>query len=138
MADTIPFDIYNKTGDVFAKRRMLFTLKTTKTIPTDDDKSVGIVTRYFAKYTAKRIGEIYEISEQDYTLIEDNALFRKTKIDWIIKGRLHDSVLTLVDGTSILIKGVISQNQELSAIANDEVPGLIQHLQDHMEYWIGE
>jgi hypothetical protein len=46
--------------------------------------------------------------------------------------------VTFFDGSSILVKGVISQNQALIDIANEKIPGIVYHLQNHMEYWVGE
>lgn len=138
MANSIPVSIYNQLGDINVKKQMLQLLKHTQPVLTEDEKEIGIKTRYFAKYQADRHGSIYELSLSDYNQIENNPLFQKTKINWIIKGRLEDTVLTLIDGTSILIKGVISQNQALLAIAEESVPGILQHVQNHMEYWIGE
>ncbi len=138
MAEDISLGVFNSIGNRYAKQQMLQTLKVTKPIVTNNDIEEGIKTRYFARYKSDRYGTIYELSEGDYFAIEQNSLFQKTKIDWIIRGRLQDIALTLGDGTSMLVKGVISQNQALLAIANEKIPGIIQHLQNHMEYWSGE
>lgn len=138
MSSNIPLNIFGAIGDVSTKEKLLQTLKNTQPVITENDKQVGVKTRYFARYQAHRNGSIYEVSESDYSIIEDNGLFQKVKIDWIIRGRLQDTALTIGDGTTILIKGVISQNQALLAIASETMPGIMQHLQNHMEYWAGE
>lgn len=138
MSSNIPLNVFQSIGNIESKRKMLQLLKYTQPIITDYDKEIGIKTRYFARYQADKRGSIYEISEDDYSIIEKNGLFQKVKINWIIKGRLQDTALTIGDGTTMLIKGVISQNQALLAIASETVPGIMQHLQNHMEYWIGE
>lgn len=134
----MPVDVYNSIGNTTTKEKLLQTLRSTQPVITDADKQIGVKTRYFARYAAHRNGSIYEISESDYNLIEQNGLFQKVKIDWIIRGRLEDIALTIGDGSTILIKGVISQNQTLLAIASETIPGIMQHLQNHMEYWAGE
>lgn len=138
MSESIPLDVYNAIGNKFVKQKMLQTLRTTQPTITEEDIETGVVTRYFARYQADKNGTIYEVSESDYSSIEQNGLFQKIKINWIIRGRLQDIALTLGDGTSILIKGVISQNQALLAIASEKMPGIMQHLQNHMEFWSGE
>lgn len=134
----IPMNVFNSIGDTDTKSKLLEILKSTQPVISDSDKQIGVKTRYFARYQAHRNGNIYEISESDYNTIEQNGLFQKTKIDWIIRGRLEDIALTIGDGSTILIKGVISQNQTLLAIASETMPGIMQHLQNHMEYWAGE
>lgn len=138
MSESIPLDVYNSLGNKFVKQKMLQTLRITQPVITDEDKEVGVKTRYFARYQADKNGSIYEISEGDYSIVEQNGLFQKVKINWIIRGRLQDIALTLEDGTTILVKGVISQNQALLAIASEKMPGIMQHLQNHMEFWSGE
>lgn len=138
MAQNIPLNIYTILGDSTTKRKMAQLLRNTQPIVTNEEKENGVKTRYFARYKSNRNGSIYELSQLDYNQVENNPLFQKAEIDWIIKGRLQDTVLTFVDGSSIIVKGVISQNQALLAIANDKIPGIIQHLQNHMEYWVGE
>jgi hypothetical protein len=138
MAENIPLNIYNVLGDTNVKQKMTQVLRNTQSSITEEDKLAGIKVRYFARYKADTRGSIYELSYNDYIQIEDNPLFQKVEINWIIKGRLQDTVLTFYDGSSIIVKGVISQNQALLAIANERVPGIIQHLQNHMEYWVGE
>lgn len=138
MANMIPMNVFNSIGDTDTKSKLLEILKSTQPVISDSDKQIGVKTRYFARYQAHRNGNIYEISESDYNTIEQNGLFQKTKIDWIIRGRLEDIALTIGDGSTILIKGVISQNQTLLAIASETMPGIMQHLQNHMEYWAGE
>jgi hypothetical protein len=138
MAQNIPRNIYTLLGNTSTKQKMAQLLRNTQPIVTNEEKENGVKTRYFARYTANRNGSIYELSQLDYNQIENNSLFQKAEIDWIIKGRLQDVVLTFLDGSSIIVKGVISQNQALLSIANEKVPGIIQHLQNHMEYWVGE
>ena len=138
MANRIPMEIYTALGNTSIKQKMTQLLRSTQPAITEEEKSAGIKTRYFARYKADRRGSIYELSDLDYNQIVDNSLFQKVEINWIIKGRLQDTALTFVDGSSIIVKGVISQNQALLAIANEKVSGIIQHLQNHMEYWVGE
>ena len=129
---------YSLLGDPNIKKKMDFVIFNITPILSRDDIANKIKVRYFAKYASQRDGMIYELDGGQYAAIQDNNLFRKTKINWIIRGRLQDIVLTLGDGSNILVKGVISQNQALLAIANDEVPGIMQQMQNHMEYWAGE
>lgn len=138
MADSIAPILFNVLGNVETKQKFTETLINVTPIISKTDIEAGFKTRYFAKYTAQRDGDIYELDGSQYALIEDNALFQKTTINWIIRGPLQDTVLTLKDGTSILVKGVISKNKVLVAIANDNLPGIIRHLVNYMEYWSGE
>jgi hypothetical protein len=51
---------------------------------------------------------------------------------------LEDSVLTLPNGENILVKGVINQNKTLVALAEEELPGIINHLRNYAEFYSGE
>lgn len=138
MANSIPSILFNALGDKQVKQQLLQTLTTTTPFIIEDDITRGFKTRYFAKYTSQRDGTIYELNGSQYAGIENNSLFQKTTINWIIKGPLQDTVLTLKDGTNILVKGVISKNKALVTIANNDVPGIVGYLQNYMEYWSGE
>lgn len=138
MANNISPILFNALGNIQVKQQMLQTL--TSTIPTISqiDIDAGFKTRYFAKYASQRDGTIYEINGSQYASVESNSLFLKTTINWVIKGKIQDTILTLGDGTTILVKGVISTNKGLVTIANDELPGIIRHLQNYLEFWSGE
>lgn len=138
MNNFISAPLFNTLGNTTVKQNMLQTLINVTPIIARTDVDAGFKTRYFAKYTAQRDGDIYELDGSQYALIEDNSLFQKTTINWIIKGPLQDTVLTLKDGTNILVKGVISKNKALVAIANDNLPGINRHLVNYIEYWSGE
>ena len=134
----MPRELFNNLGDQYVKAKMSQTLVSIVPSITKKDIQTGIKTRYFAKYTTQRNGTIYEIDGGQYAYISNNPLFTITTIDWIIRGRLEDRVLTLSGGTSILIKGVLSQNKELLSIAEAELSGITNHLRNYMEFWIGE
>jgi hypothetical protein len=51
---------------------------------------------------------------------------------------LEDTILTLPSGDNILIKGVVSQNKTLLALAEEELPGITNHLRNYVEFWSGE
>jgi hypothetical protein len=138
MSDSISPILFNVLGNTEVKQQMLETLTTTTPSVNLDDINRGFKTRYFARYATQRDGTIYELTGTQYASIENNSLFLKTTINWIIKGPLQDTVLTLKDGTDILVKGVISKNKALVTIANNEVPGIVHYLQNYMEYWSGE
>jgi len=138
MADSIPPSLFNSLGDIRAKRRLSATIENVIPIISREDVERKIKTRYFAKYTTQRNGNIYEITGGQYSSIEDNPLFRKTSIDWIIRGKLEDTILTLGNGENILIKGVISQNKTLLALAEEELPGITNHLRNYVEFYSGE
>ena len=98
MADSIPPSLFNSLGDIRAKRRLSATIENVIPTISREDVERKIKTRYFAKYTAQRNGNIYEITGGQYSSIENNPLFRKTSIDWIIRGKLEDTILTLGNG----------------------------------------
>jgi hypothetical protein len=138
MSDGILPIIFEGLGNVSIKRNL--STSATNVLPSINNSDVQrrVKTRYFVRYLSKKDGEIYEVDRQQYLNLEKNTLFLKTEIDWIIRGRLEDTVLTLDDGTNILIKGVISQNRDLVALAQAELPGIINHLKNYMELWTGE
>ncbi len=138
MADSIPPSLFNSLGDIRAKRRLSATIENVIPTISREDVERKIKTRYFAKYTTQRNGNIYEITGGQYSSIEDNPLFRKTSIDWIIRGKLEDTILTLGNGENILIKGVISQNKTLLALAEEELLGITNHLRNYVEFYSGE
>jgi len=138
MADSIPPSLFNSLGDIRAKRRLSATIENVIPTISREDVERKIKTRYFAKYTAQRNGNIYEITGGQYSSIENNPLFRKTSIDWIIRGKLEDTILTLGNGENILIKGVISQNKTLLGLAEEELPGITNHLRNYVEFYSGE
>lgn len=136
--DNIPTALFNVLGNTNVKRKLLDSIRNVIPTLTQDDIDKKVKTRYFAKYTAQRYGNIYELDGSQYANIEDNSLFMKTTIDWIIIGRLEDSVLTLPSGTNILIKGIISQNKALLGLVEERLPGITNHLRNYMEFWSGE
>ena len=129
---------YSLLGDTNIKKKMDFVIFNITPIISQDDIANKIKVRYFAKYASQRDGLIYELDGGQYAAIQDNNLFRKTKINWIIRGKIEDTVLTLADGTNILIKGVISQNKTLLALAEEDVPGITNHLRNYLELYSGE
>jgi len=138
MADFIPPSLFNSLGDIGSKRKLSAVI--TNVIPklTQEDIEKKIKTRYFAKYTVQRNGNIFELDGGQYSSIQNNSLFRKTTIDWIIRGKLEDTILTLGSGDNILIKGVVSQNKTLVALAEEELPGITNHLKNYVEFYSGE
>lgn len=138
MESGIPVQLFENIGDTSVKRKLRVAISSIVPKISAEDIRKKIKTRYFAKYTAQRNGLIYEIDGGQYSLIEKNPLFRKTTIDWIIGGKLEDTILTLPSGDNILIKGVISQNKALLALSEEELPGITSHLRNYMEFYSGE
>lgn len=138
MANNISVNLFEALGDTNKKKKLLATIQTVIPTINAEDIERRIKTRYFAKYTTQRNGTIYEIDGGQYSSIENNSLFKKTTIDWIICGKLEDTILTLPSGDNILIKGVISQNKALLGLAEEELPGITNHLRNYMEFYSGE
>lgn len=136
--DSIPIGLFDSLGNKNIKQTLLQSIQNVIPTVSQEDIDKRVKTRYFAKYTSQRNGLIYELDGGQYAAIEDNHLFVKTTIDWIIRGKLEDTVLTLPNGDNILIKGVISQNKELLAIAEETILGISNHLRNYMEFWSGE
>lgn len=134
----MPPRVFDALGNTNAKKDLLVTIATVTPTITADDIQSRIKTRYFAKYTTQRNGLIYEIDGGTYSAIKNNPLFRKTTIDWIIRGKLEDTILTLPSGDNILIKGVVSQNKVLLSLAEEELPGITNHLRNYVELYSGE
>lgn len=134
----LPSRLFEKLGDTNTKQALLATISNVIPIISEEDIRRKIKTRYFAKYATQRNGLIYELDGGQYSRIERNSLFLKTTIDWIIVGKLEDTVLTLPSGDNILIKGVISQNKTLVALAEEELPGITNHLRNYVEFYSGE
>lgn len=134
----MPPRVFDALGNTNAKKDLLVTIATVTPTITADDIQSRIKTRYFAKYTTQRNGLIYEIDGGTYSAIKNNPLFRKTTIDWIIRGKLEDTILTLPSGDNILIKGVVSQNKALLSLAEEELPGITNHLRNYVELYSGE
>ena len=138
MLDNIPRILFENLGNVNSKSRLASSIVNVAPKITQEDIQRKVKTRYFCKYTAHRHGTIYEITSGMYTSILNNPLFRKTTIDWIIRGKLEDTILTLGNGENILIKGVISQNKALLALAEEQLPGITYHLRNYIEFYSGE
>lgn len=138
MMKDIPNQLFSVLGNTGLKSKLTTGVVNIIPFVTADDFNRGILTRYFAKRTVQRRGTIYEIDSGQFTSIQNNNIFRKTSIDWIIRGKLEDTLLTLPSGDNILIKGVISQNKALLGIAEEELPGITNHLQNYMEFYSGE
>lgn len=134
----IPVNLFETLGDTNTKKQLLATIRNVVPTINAEDIQRKVKTRYFAKYTTQRNGLIYELDGGQYSSIENNSLFRKTTIDWIIRGKLEDTVLTLPSGDNILIKGVVSQNKTLVALAEEELPGITNHLRNYVEFYSGE
>ena len=138
MANDIDPALFNILGNINIKQKLLQSLYNVAPTISSEDVRKKIKQRYFAKYASQRYGTIYELDGGQYNAIKDNNLFQKTTIDWIIRGKMEDTILTLPSGDNILVKGVISQNRELLAIAETEVPGITNHLRNYLEFWSGE
>ena len=134
----IPPRLFDALGNTNTKQRLITTLQTTIPSISKQDIENKVKTRYFAKYTTQRNGIIYEIDGGTYSSIRSNPAFIKTTVDWIIRGKIEDTVLTLPSGDNILIKGVISQNKELLGLAEADVSGITNHLRNYLEFWSGE
>ena len=134
----IPVNLFETLGDTNTKKQLLATIRNVVPTINAEDIQRKVKTRYFAKYTTQRNGLIYELDGGQYSSVENNSLFRKTTIDWIIRGKLEDTVLTLPSGDNILIKGVVSQNKTLVALAEEELPGITNHLRNYVEFYSGE
>jgi hypothetical protein len=138
MLTNIPRPLFEILGDTNTKNKLSLTITNVSPSITDEDIRRKVKSRYFAKYTSQRYGTVFEITGGMYSNILNNPLFRKTKIDWIICGKLEDTILTLPSGDNILIKGVISQNKALLGLAEEELPGITNHLRNYMEFYSGE
>jgi len=138
MLNNIPRLLFDSLGDTYTKSKLSVTITNVRPTITQEDIQSKVKTRYFAKYASQRNGTIYEITGGIYYNLSNNSLFRKTSIDWIIVGKLEDTLLTLPGGENILIKGVINQNKTLVALAEEELPGIINHLRNYVEFYSGE
>ncbi len=138
MLNNIPRLLFDSLGDTYTKSKLSVTITNVRPTITQEDIQSKVKTRYFAKYASQRNGTIYEITGGVYSNILNNSLFRKTSIDWIIVGKLEDTLLTLPSSENILIKGVINQNKTLVALAEEELPGIINHLRNYVEFYSGE
>jgi hypothetical protein len=138
MLNDIPRPLFDALGNTNVKNKLSAIITNVRPTITQEDIDRKVKTRYFAKYAAQRNGTIYEITSGVYSNISSNSLFRKTTIDWIIRGKLEDTLLTLPGGDNILIKGVINQNKTLVALAEEELPGIINHLRNYVEFYSGE
>ena len=138
MLNNIPSILFDTLGDTNTKNKFAVTITNVRPTITQQDIQSKVKTRYFAKYATQRNGTVYEITGGVYSNLLNNSLFLKTSIDWIIVGKLEDTVLTLPTGDNILIKGVLSQNKILVALAEEELPGIINHLRNYAEFYSGE
>jgi hypothetical protein len=134
----MPRTLFESLGNINNKQDLLAVISNVIPTVSQEDIDRKIKTRYFAKYATQRNGLIYELDGGQYSRIERNSLFLKTTIDWIIVGKLEDTILTLPSGDNILIKGVISQNKTLVALAEEELPGITNHLRNYVEFYSGE
>jgi hypothetical protein len=134
----MPPRLFERLGNTNIKQQLLATVNNVVPTISAEDIERKIKTRYFAKYATQRNGTIYELDGGQYSLIQNNSLFLKTTIDWIIRGKLEDVVLTLPAGDNILIKGVINQNKILVALSEQELPGITNHLRNYVEFYSGE
>lgn len=134
----MPRTLFESLGNTNTKQQLSTVVRNVIPTISAEDIERRIKTRYFAKYATQRNGTIYELDGGQYSLIQNNNLFLKTTIDWIIRGKLEDTVLTLPSDTNILIKGVISQNKVLVALAEEELPGITNHLKNYVEFYSGE
>ena len=138
MINGIPPTLFNVLGNTSIKKTLATPIYNVIPAISEEDINNRIKVRYFAKYASHRTGMIYELDGGQYSLIENNNLFKKTTIDWIIRGKLEDTVLTLPSGDNILIKGVISQNKALLGLAEEQLPGITNHLRNYVEFYSGE
>lgn len=133
----MPVNLFNYLGNIDKKRQLSVSVKNVIPVITQTDIDKKTKTRYFAKHVSQKNGNIYELDGGQYSKIEDSSVFYKTTMDWVIRGKLEDTILTLPSGDTILIKGIISQNKELIALAEEELPGITRHLKNYIEFYVG-
>lgn len=61
-------------------------IKTIIPKPTDGDYKVGYITRYFTQKVNDNSSYIYEISENQFTKLSNNPLYKVVELDWKISG----------------------------------------------------
>jgi hypothetical protein len=116
----VPLSALGYTGN------MSNTSNTTYYIPTpsEADYTAGYIIRYFIKRVNGDVSTIRELSKEDYTAIQNDPLYVRSSITWLIKGKLEPTYI----GSEIVVPGVIEHNFRATRFAEKVMPGLSLYL----------
>ena len=102
--------------------------------PSDKDYSFGEIQRYFAQQVNQKNGEIFEISEQNYSELQNSTVYRIVSLRWKIAGPA-DSVRTS-NGTRERT-GIVEANTAAVTRAAKTMPAITQKLANPYQLWRG-
>lgn len=104
--------------------------------PTNEEYTLGIITRYFCKPINGNSSNIKEISKDTY----ESLLYKKgeydsefhiiTKLPWQISGPLFN----VYQGSIVIISGIINTNFNQIKLVERNFPGLSNYLRDLKEF----
>ena len=102
------------------------TSSTTHYIPTpsDSDYTAGYIVRYFVKRVNGDVSTIRELTKEDYNAIQNDPLYTRSSITWLIKGKLEPTYM----GSLVVVPGVIEHNFRAIRAAEKVTPGLSFYL----------
>ena len=101
---------------------------------TEEDLARGFITRYFIKQRNDTKGRIREIDKKQFDLLGDKAaglnpdFYKSVAIKWKIKGPRED----VLNGSIIVIPGVIGTNLRTLKEKDHDLEGLFIHLENRL------
>ena len=105
--------------------------------PTEKDYDLGEIRRYFAQQTNQKNGEIFEISEQNYSKLNNSPAYLTISLRWKIAGP-STSVRRIIDGESVRERsGVVEANTVAVEQAAKVMPAITQKLSNPFQLWRG-
>jgi len=106
-------------------------------VPTQKDYDFGEIRRYFAQQANNKVGEVFELSKQDFDSAKLSALYLTISLRWKISGPAT-SAYTMVEGKSVRERsGVVESNTTSVKQAAKRMPALTQKLSNPYQLWRG-
>ena len=103
-----------------------------KPTPTEEDYSLGRITRFFVKKVTSPNFPIYEVDISQYEEFEKNAFYKCAYLTWTISGRPY----SIQDDNGNVAPGAYELNQNEILRVDESLPGVIDVLQNLLEFFI--
>jgi hypothetical protein len=129
-------DRYYTGKEITSNSKELFPIKEEKPVilftedkitPSETDRSKGILIRYVVQKVSNR--KIIEVTKEKYNSFTDNPAFRRTSINWIIKGPAENTFFN-----SYPYFGADHRNRETVSKLESNFPGITSFFKDYSEF----
>lgn len=98
-----------------------------KITPSDTDRNKGVLIRYIVQKVSNR--KIIEVTKEKYNSFKNNPAYRRTSINWIIKGPAENKFFN-----SYPYFGADQRNRETVSRLESNFPGITSFFKNYSEF----